>query len=82
MTCPTKARSSTVNLPSDWRQRASLTIAQAAQLLSVRPEYVYRLSYRGDIRTVKLGGRRVVPVSSLLELIEGGDRVPRRGGAR
>jgi hypothetical protein len=49
-----------------WRERAALTIAEAAELLSVS-ESTMRRSYRD--RFVTIGGRARVPVRLVLEIM-------------
>lgn len=47
---------------------------QAADLISVSRPYIYKLIERGQLRSVTLGGRRLIPRSALLEML--GDRIP------
>jgi excisionase family DNA binding protein len=50
-------------------QRATLSIAEAAKSLGVSRTYAYQLARAGQIPTFKLGGRIVVPVRKLEELV-------------
>lgn len=56
-----KALSERAQIP----KRRLYSMAEAAELLSVRRQYIYTLAYRGDLPTVKLGRRRLVPAESL-----------------
>jgi len=47
-----------------------LSPAQAAQALGLSRAAVYNLMARGELRSVKLGGSRRIPVSELERLIE------------
>lgn len=46
-------------------RRRLYSMAEAAELLSVRRDYVYDLARTGRLETVKLGRRRLVPVEAL-----------------
>lgn len=54
---------------SDARKRAAISIAEAGQLLGISRSSAYECASRGDIPTLRMGGRRVVPVPRLLELV-------------
>jgi excisionase family DNA binding protein len=45
--------------------RRLYSVKEAAELLSVRPAYVYSLAYSGQLATVKLGRRRLIPSEAL-----------------
>jgi excisionase family DNA binding protein len=45
--------------------RRLYSIAEVAQLLSVTTKHVYALAYNGELPTVKLGRRRLVPAEGL-----------------
>jgi len=51
------------------RQRAAITIPQAGYLLGLGRSSAYECANAGELPTLKLGGRRVVPVPRLLELV-------------
>ncbi|MDP8929738.1 MAG: helix-turn-helix domain-containing protein [Actinomycetota bacterium] len=52
------------------RDRATLTVAEAAELLGVGRSSAYEAARRGDIPTLRVGRRLVVPVPALLRLLE------------
>lgn len=58
----------------DLRQRPTLTIPEAAQVLGISERLAYELAQRGDIPTLPLGARRVVPSARLLQMLEGRDQ--------
>lgn len=47
----------------------AVSLAQAAEALGISRAYAYRLADAGDIPTVRLGRRRVVPVHALRALV-------------
>ena len=50
---------------SDWRQRAALSVAEVAELLSVSERTVRRMG----MPTVQVGGRARIPTRAVLELL-------------
>lgn len=52
------------------RDRATLTVEEAAELLGVGRSCAYDAARRGDLPTVRLGRRLVVPVPALMRLLE------------
>ena len=52
------------------RDRATLTVEEAAELLGVGRSCAYDAARRGDIPAVRLGRRLVVPVPALIRLLE------------
>lgn len=52
------------------RDRATLTVQETAELLGVGRSCAYDAVRRGDIPTVRLGRRLVVPVPALIRLLE------------
>ena len=53
----------------DIRDRATLTVEEAAELLGVGRSSAYEAARRGDLPAVRLGRRLVVPVPALLRLL-------------
>jgi excisionase family DNA binding protein len=50
-----------------------LTVPQARVALGgIGRELMYKLINSGELRTVKIGGRRMIPRSAIVDLIEGG----------
>src|SRR5581483_1835570 len=62
-------------------RRVLYTVEEAAQLLGISPSTVHRWAREGELRTIPLSGRMVVPASSLEQLLgnSGGDE-PGVGG--
>jgi len=57
-------------LPPDWRQRPTLSIAEAGEVLGVSRDLAYRAAARGDLPTIRLGPKRLrVPTAQLLALL-------------
>jgi excisionase family DNA binding protein len=53
----------------DIRGRATITIPQAGEVLGLGRDSAYRAADRGEIPTLKLGRRLLVPVPKLLRLL-------------
>ncbi|MGC0271720.1 hypothetical protein ACO0LV_01835 [Pseudactinotalea sp. Z1739] len=53
----------------DVRDRATITVPEAGRLMGVGRDIAYRAAATGQIPTLKLGRRLVVPVPRLLALI-------------
>jgi excisionase family DNA binding protein len=45
---------------------------EAARLLGVSRSTIYRIMNRGQLRTVKIGRRTIIPVSAITALLEEG----------
>ncbi|MBW3579257.1 MAG: helix-turn-helix domain-containing protein [Actinobacteria bacterium] len=60
------------------RDRATLTVEEAAELLGVGRSCAYDATRRGDIPAVRPGRRLVVPIPALIRLLEQpvGDQQP------
>jgi excisionase family DNA binding protein len=58
--------------------RLAYSILEAKALSGLSRSLIYRLIERGELQTVKCGGRRLVPVGELRRLCgaEDGDEVP------
>jgi len=57
-----------------WRfghERLTVTVAQAAVMLGISRTSAYERVARGEIPTVRLGRRLVVPIARLMALLEG-----------
>lgn len=53
----------------DIRDRATITIPEAAQLLGVSKGVAYGSARQGQIPVLELGARRVVPVAAFLRML-------------
>lgn len=49
----------------DWRARGALSIPEAGGVLGVGRSLAFDLARRGDLPTIRLGRRRVVPTHAL-----------------
>ena len=62
---------------TNWRREATLSMSQTAEILRISRNSAYAAAKRGDIPTVRFGGKILVPVARLrallgeLESIEG-----------
>ncbi|WP_294981168.1 hypothetical protein [uncultured Microbacterium sp.] len=54
---------------ADLRDRATITIPEAGQVLGLGQSAAYSAATRGEIPTLALGRRKVVPVPALLRLL-------------
>lgn len=53
-------------------EKLLLTISEASERLNLNRSYVYdRLIARGELRSVKIGRRRLIPVRDLEAYVEG-----------
>lgn len=52
------------------RDRATLTVEEAAELLGVGRSSAYEAARRGDLPAMRLGRRLVIPVPALLRLLD------------
>ena len=55
----------------ELRQRAVLSLPEAAAVLGISRPHIYVLANRGEIPTLQLGARRVVSAPLLLEMLMG-----------
>jgi hypothetical protein len=62
------ARAQTITIP-DPQQRPTITVPEAGQLIGLSRPSAYEAARRGDIPTLKIGRRRVVPTARLLEML-------------
>ena len=54
----------------DMTERLAYPIPESAHLLGISPRGVYRLIESGELRTVKLGKRRLVPANELQRIVQ------------
>ena len=59
----------TVTTLDDVRGRATITVPEAGQLLGLSRDAAYRAANAGEIPTLTLGRRKVVPVATLLAMV-------------
>ena len=52
-------------MTGDWRARGALSIPEAGDVLGVGRSLAFDLARRGDLPTIRLGRRRVVPTHAL-----------------
>ena len=55
--------------------RKALSVEMAAEMLGISRSMVHKLIRRGELRSVKAGTRRLVPVAAVDEFIEKNSRV-------
>lgn len=58
--------------PSPDVSRMAYSITEARTALGIGQSTIYQLIAAGKLRTVKVGGRRLVPSEALAELLAGG----------
>lgn len=66
---------------TDLRQRATLTIAEAGELLGVSRAHAFNLARSGELPTLKLGRRRVVSAPRLLAMLDASSDMESEGPA-
>jgi len=52
-------------------EKQTLTIGETAVLLGVAPHTAYRAAKRGEIPTIRIGGRLLVPKAAMAQLLVG-----------
>ena len=55
----------------DWRERATITVPEAADILGLCRNAAYDAVNRGEIPVVRFGNRRRVLVAPLIRMLEG-----------
>lgn len=58
---------------SKLKDRAALSVAEAAELLGVSERFLWSCVERGDIASVRLGRRVLLPADGLRKLLESSD---------
>lgn len=61
---------------TELQQRATITVEQAASVLQIARGTAYEAARTGDIPTIRIGRRLLVPVPRLLQMLgatEGGE---------
>lgn len=53
----------------DWRERSTITIEEAAPILGIGRSSAYVLARCGELPTLELGRRKVVPVAKLRRML-------------
>lgn len=53
--------------------RMAYSPREAEELLGVGHSYLYELLSTGKLRSIKVGGRRLIPHSAIVELLEGAE---------
>ena len=54
---------------TNWRTRATVTVEQAAPILGIGRSTAYVLARTGEIPTIQLGRRKLVPVARLRAML-------------
>jgi excisionase family DNA binding protein len=52
-------------------QKLAYSVPDAAYALSLSPDYVWKLIYSGELRSLKVGKRRLITLAMLEEFLEG-----------
>ena len=82
----TKRESSMEDGKRSDTDRRFFGLQEVADQLGTSRGFIYSLIFAGDLRSVKLGGRRIIPASEIDRLVEMADsshtngRAPRQGG--
>ena len=58
-----------VAVATNWRERATITVEETAPVLGLSRSSAYEAAKRGEIPTLKVGRRLLVPVARLRRLL-------------
>lgn len=58
----------------DLRTRATISVPEAGQLLGIERKSAYNAARRGELPTITLGRRLLVPTQALLDLLSAGSK--------
>lgn len=61
------SRKTLTGLPDD---RAALSVRETCAVLGCSRVWIYSLMRRGRLRTIKIGGKRLVPTTAIAELLD------------
>lgn len=56
---------------SEWRDRETVSVPEAGQILGIGRGAAYQAASRGDLPVIKVGGRLLVPTRALARKLEG-----------
>jgi excisionase family DNA binding protein len=56
-------------------ERLTYTIPEAARVLGIGRDLCYQLAHSGELRTLKMGRRILVPKTAVTELLEGTNKI-------
>ena len=51
-------------------ERLSVSVSQAAQMIGIRRDLMYRLIMAGAVPSFKIGARRLIPTAALRDYVE------------
>jgi excisionase family DNA binding protein len=83
MTSPDESSREPISLIPNPEQRPTLTVPEAGKLLGLSRPSAYEAAARGEIPTLRIGRRLLVPTASLLRMLgigESGPELARPGG--
>jgi hypothetical protein len=59
----------TTEVPADWRSRATVDVPVAGLIVGLSRNSAYAAAGRGELPSIVLGARKVVPVAALRRLL-------------
>lgn len=59
--------------PAQQPERLAVSPAEAARLLGIGRTFLYEVMRSGKLRNIKVGARRLIPLSAIRELLETSD---------
>ena len=59
-----------MNVPKSSPEKLAYTVAEASYAISIGRTKIYELMKTGELATVKVAGRRLIPRTSALRLLE------------
>lgn len=57
---------------TDVRNRATISVPEAGEVLGIGREAAYNAARRGDLPTIRIGRRLLVPTEALLDMLTTG----------
>ena len=61
-------------IPTNWRELQTVTVQVYAAIIGVAKNTAYQACARGDVATIRLGGRVLVCVPALMRQLNGDER--------
>jgi len=78
MSAPVQSTTSTDLTLADLQRRPTLTVEEAGRVLGLARGGAYTAARRGQIPTIRVGRRLVVPSAALLRMLDAVDGQPRQ----
>ena len=60
-------------------EQRTYSVTDVAHILGVTPSHIWRLCQRGDIASIRLGGRILIPRKEVDRILSAGEETAKRG---